>query len=37
MPAKANWAYPGIFYCVTHDLMNGSSDTAFHPKHDFVR
>ena len=31
MPARSNWAYPGIAYCLDHGLMNGVSDTEFDP------
>ena len=27
-----NWAYPGIQYCVTHQLMSGVGDNLFAPK-----
>ncbi|MEI3161411.1 MAG: S-layer homology domain-containing protein [Oscillospiraceae bacterium] len=27
-----NWAYPGIQYCVTHQLMSGIGDNLFAPK-----
>lgn len=37
MPTMRNWAYPGIAYCVAHELMYGMSSDSFDPNGQLTR